>query len=350
MSKKVTILFNEPVPDVYRQKLQGRTDFSYDENKLLESYEWVLYEFNLMREELEKSGYRATMHNIEDNLDLFLQLIRDEKPDVIFNCVEVFYQLSILEMTVAGLYEMLGIPFTGSSAGTLANCQNKRLTKRIVASHGVQTPRDVLFKSIQESYLHDLRYPLIAKPALEDSSNGVDFNGLIYSEEDLRYRVEKIIRELNQPVLVEEYIDGREINVAVFGDNPYEMYKLSEIDFSTLPPDLPRIVSYQAKWEDDHETYHKTVAICPAPVSEEIESRFRDIAIRVCTAMGVRDYTRIDFRLTPDNEIYFLEVNPNPDLSEGTGFMRSAAASGFGPTEILGKIVELALKRGAKKI
>jgi D-alanine-D-alanine ligase len=146
---------------------------------------------------------------------------------------------------------------------------------------------------------------------------------------------------------VEEFIEGRELNVAVMGDKRLRVLPISEIDFSEMPDHLHNIVSYQAKWDPDHESYHKTIPICPAPISKKIEKRAKEVAFKAFKVMGCRGYARVDIRLAKDNKLYVLEVNPNPDLTEGAGFMRSAEYAGMTYGQALKRIVNYALSRGS---
>ena len=133
--------------------------------------------------------------------------------------------------------------------------------------------------------------------------------------------------------------------MAIFGNSGPIALPISEIDFSQMPEHLFNIVSYQAKWDPNHEAYHKTIPSCPANLPIEVEMKAKDIAVASFKAMECRDYCRVDMRLTKDNELYVLEVNPNPDLTEGAGFMRSAEAAGYTFDQILEKIIFFALER-----
>jgi D-alanine-D-alanine ligase len=158
-----------------------------------------------------------------------------------------------------------------------------------------------------------------------------------------------VFREFEQPVLIEEYIDGRELNVAVLGDVKPKVLPISEIDFSKMPAHLHNIVSYQAKWEPMHEAYHKTIPKCPAKLPKKIEAEAKEIALKAFEAMGCRDYCRVDMRLSKDKKLYVLEVNPNPDLTEDAGFMRSMKHAGYSYKRALKTIVDLAAARGNHK-
>jgi len=162
-------------------------------------------------------------------------------------------------------------------------------------------------------------------------------------------RIELVMHKFTQPALIEEFIEGRELNIAVFQDQGTRVLPISEIDFTEMPDNLQNIVTYQAKWDPQHESYHKTIPICPAILPKAVEKKAKEIAIQAFNVMGCRDYARVDVRLSKDNELFVLEVNPNPDLTEGAGFMRSAEAAKMSYGMALKKIVMLAYERGKRK-
>lgn len=344
-SIKVAVVFNEAQPELYKKNdisEEKELDFvPYFEVENLTPIE----EYELLVEKLNKSGLNAYALNIKDDLALLLSSLSKEKPDVVFNFIELYKENSRLEMNIVGIFELLNISYTGAPPMALANCQNKILAKRILNSEGIKTPRFTIFRKYKKKYVHDLTYPLIVKPAYEDASVGIENDSIVRNYKDLKSRIEYVIKYFAQPVLVEEFIEGRELNVAVLGDTRPRALPISEIDFTEMPDHLHNIVSYQAKWDPQHEAYHKTIPICPANLPKGVEEKAKKIALNAFRTMGCRDYARIDMRLSKNNALYVLEVNPNPDLTESAGFMRSAEAAGFSYVKTLKKIIELAYKR-----
>jgi D-alanine-D-alanine ligase len=202
---------------------------------------------------------------------------------------------------------------------------------------------------MNSSFRLSLKYPLIVKPAWEDASVGIENESIVYNVDALKKRVEYIFNSFNQPALVEEFIIGRELNVAVFGDKNPVVLPISEIDFSQMPDNLQPIVSYQAKWDPTNEAYHKTIPLCPADLPDNIREEAERMALLCVKTVGTRDYSRVDMRLSKeDNKLYVLEVNPNPDLQEGAGFMRSAKQAGYSYKKMLKMLVDLAYERKLK--
>lgn len=342
---KVCVVYNEVSPEIYNNLKENLKKVNFETNFELEAPD-PISEFNYMVEALRKEGYDSYSLNIRDNFLTFIEDYEKNKPDVVFNLVELYKDQPKLEMNFTGLLELMGVTYTGAPPMALATCQNKTLTKRIINTLGIRTPKFKFIKSMNQSFRLGLNYPLIVKPAYEDASVGIDNNSIVKNIKELKKRVEYIFNSFQQPSLVEEFIEGRELNVAVFGDKNLEVLPISEIDFSEMPKNLYPIVSFQAKWDPFHEAYHKTIPICPAKLPKEIEVEAKEIAAKCFKAVGVRDYARVDMRLSSkDNQLYVLEVNPNPDLQEGAGFMRSAYYAGFSYSKMLSSIVELAFQR-----
>ena len=345
---KVAVVCNEPHPDFYVKSVEHELkelDFvPYFEVEDLTPIE----EYEILTERLNKSGINAYFLNIFDDINILIKDIKKNKPDVIFNFIEIYKENSAFEMNVVGLLELLNIPYTGAPPMALANCQSKVFAKRLLNSIGIKTPRFTVFKKPAVKYKHDLKFPLMVKPAFEDASVGIENDSIVENNKKLKERIEYVFRNFVQPALVEEYIKGRELNIAILGDTNPKALPISEINFDEMPDHLYNIVSYEAKWDPHHEAYHKTIPICPARVSKKIEMKAKDIALRAFKFMECRDYARVDMRLSTENELYVLEVNPNPDLTEGAGFMRSMDTAGYSYVRALKKIIELAWKRGER--
>lgn len=347
---KVAIVYNEANPEIYKKrKTKKKDDLEFKPYFDLEGIDPIT-EFESMAAALRKSGYDAYTLNILDNINIFIKDYDKSKPDVVFNLVELYKDQPRLEMSFTGLLELLNVAYTGAPPMALGTCQNKTLTKRILSSLGIRTPRYKIIKTLDRSFRLGLRYPLIVKPAWEDASVGIDNDAIVYNTDTLKKRIEYVFNSFRQPALVEEFILGRELNVAVFGDKEPNVLPISEIDFSNMPDNLHPIVSFQAKWDPHHEAYHKTIPICPAQLPDKIRLDAEQMALQCFKSVGCRDYARVDMRLSKeDNKLYVLEVNPNPDLQEDAGFMRSAKHAGYSYRKTLKMIVDLAYERKMAK-
>ncbi|MDP4198126.1 MAG: ATP-grasp domain-containing protein [Bacteroidota bacterium] len=296
---------------------------------------------------LVDAGYKVASYNVKDRFERLFKFLARRKIDVVFNLVEFFHGRPEQEMNVASFYELLEIPYTGAPPFTLALCQNKPLAKAILRSRDLPTPRSITIRTMDDfKSRHNLHYPLIVKPACEDGSGGIENASIVSSMKALKARTEFVLEDFKMDVLIEEYIEGRELNVAVLGNGASRRaLPISEITFEDMPEHLYKIVSFQAKWDTLHEAYHKTIPSCPADLPPETAKRAQDLAMKATDALGTRDYARVDMRMNKDGELFILEVNPNPNLSEGTGIARSAKAARIPFKDLLGTIVESALER-----
>ncbi len=346
---KVLLLYNETNPELYIYKSElEKSNLNFKPYFEIENVT-PMDEYDQMGQRVASLGYEVKSLNVNDNLDVLLNALQEYKPDVVFNFVEIFHGQPKLEMNVAGLFDLYGVPYTGAPPIALATCQNKLLAKKILIANGIQTPAFEIFPVVKTlKVTHNLNYPLIVKPLFEDASVGIENASVVHDLASLRKRIKHVHNEFKQPALVEEFIEGRELNVSVLGDKETVVLPISEIDFSTMPDHLENIVSYQAKWDSLHEAYHKTIPICPAKLPKKLLAKIEKIALKAFSVLHLRDYARVDMRLRADGEVFVLEANPNPDLSEGAGFMRSAEAAGYPYEKALDKLIQLALARGKK--
>jgi D-alanine-D-alanine ligase len=306
----------------------------------------VVEEMDDIKAALTSLGYKPATFNVDSNIFRLLEYLRDERPDLIFNIVESVENEAFQEMNVAGLYELLKIPYTGAGAVALGLALHKPRVKEILSYHGIKTPKFQVFRVTDKIALEEgLTFPLMVKPSREDASVGIEDRSVVYNITDLKNRVRYIQEEFDQPALVEQYINGRELNIAVIGNKNPLVLPISEIDFSGLTEGMHKIVSYEAKWVHGSVAFEGTKGVCPAALTPLQENKLKDMAMRCYQIVGCRDYARVDFRLTKEGVPYVLEVNPNPDISDDAGFARSARTYGFTFPEVIGKIVESALER-----
>jgi D-alanine-D-alanine ligase len=290
-------------------------------------------------------GYGVQTLEAKDSVPALLQEILAAKVDLVFNLCEEFFGHTRLEMNIAALLELLGIPFTGSSALVLGLSQDKGKTKAILAHHNIPTPLYRVWQPGTDEVLNGLPFPLIVKPLCEDASLGIDNDAFVRDEKALMKQVRKIYRQYGPSVLIEEFIEGRELNVSILGNEDPRLLPISEIDFSSLPAGLPKICGYSAKWEKESEEFCHTVPRCPVAFPPAMEERIFQVSLQSFYLMGCRDYARIDIRLSPEGIPYVLEVNANPDISPDAGIIRSAKSGGIPYPDFIGSIVELALAR-----
>ncbi len=342
---KVLLAYNQSVGGIY-ESYDGKRKKSESSNVIDLSEVGVIEEYEEIKEALLSRGIETETFNLLDNIQELCSKLASNEYDVVFNLVESVGGESVKEMYVAGIYELFNIPYTGCNAVTLGLCLNKHRAKLFMKGAGFNVPSWKLYET-PTKIIFDSKpsFPLIVKPSKEDASVGISEQSVVYNEQELNEQVEFLFTTLKQPILVEEYIDGREINSAILGDKEKIALPLSEISFDTLPNDLPKIVTYEGKWIKESLYYQNTIPVCPAPLDDALSDKLKNLALEVSNLFGCRDYCRVDLRLTKDNQPYVLEVNPNPDISIVAGFARAAKAYGLSYDELLIKIIEFALER-----
>ncbi|HMQ68969.1 MAG TPA: ATP-grasp domain-containing protein [Ignavibacteria bacterium] len=357
---KISIIYNDPTQyatgTIYDD---GVTDIDEVEGPIDMSEYGVLDELESVQRALLPSGHETKIVAVALDVFNLIDELRNDRPDMIFNLCESFDGDPTQEMNVASLFELLKIPYTGSRALTLGLALNKWRVKEILNYYDIPTAPHYVCKNSNEfdqngySKVKD-KFPLIVKPSREDASIGIENKSVVYNDDELKSRIEYILDEYKQPALIEQFIDGREINVSVVGniikdENDLIVFPVSEIDFSDMPSDYEKIVSYNSKWMYKTVEFSGTKAVCPAKdLSPELEQVIRDTAKKVYRIIGASDYARVDFRVK-DNIPYVLEMNPNPDISsdvdEDTGFTRSGKAYGWSYEELILNIVKFASVR-----
>ena len=322
----------------------------------LPSSQEKLYPANLIREEvaaieesLRELGYNPYVLAIDQfSKDIVLTLHR-MSPKFIFNLCEELEGNCELEMCMAGLFDLMNIPYTGSGPLALGLALDKFRMKQMLRASGIPVPRGCLCPTGRKLPCRARRrFPVIVKPVHEDASLGINAHSVCRDLARLERQVSYIHDVYQQDALVEEYLDGREFNVSVLGGERARVLAISEIDFTRMPPEEPRIVSYRAKWDEESVVFQCTVPVCPAEIPERLAKRISRIALASIRAVGCRDYSRVDMRTDAQGDIFVLEVNPNPDISPQAGFARAAYAAGMSYTEMIACITRTALDRGAK--
>jgi D-alanine-D-alanine ligase len=311
-----------------------------EEDDLFAEQEIVLVEKDI-EQALREHGHTTQAVPIRDDLWGPLKQF-DPNEWLIFNLCESIRNKTYLEPYIISVFEHLGFRYTGSARRTLANCLNKARAKEILQAHGIPTAAFQLFTpwTIQRR----LEYPLFVKPVSEDASIGITLNSVVHDERALRRQVRYIWEMYHQPALVEEFIEGREFNVTILGNESPRVMPLSEINFRRIDNPFARIVSFRAKWVPTSAEYLRTPPTCPARVSDATKARIEDVARRAYLAMGLHDYGRVDLRLRSGMP-YVLEVNPNADLSADAGIARASRVAGMTYADLADEIVRLAARR-----
>jgi D-alanine-D-alanine ligase len=295
---------------------------------------------------LRRNGHRTSILAVHGDVKRLVTGLARRKPDLVFNLMETFGETQLGAVGVVGLLDLLGCRYTGGGPGEFYIREDKALTKKLLAFEGVRFPDFAVFSQDSNQFETggNLRMPFFVKPLRMDASIGIDAGSLVRTTTELMERVLMIHKEVKDAALVEEYIEGREFYVGVLGNQNPMVFPPIEMDFSGLPEGAPRILDAKAKWDENSAEYKGTEAVL-ADIPGDLRARLQKAALDAYRALRVRDYGRIDLRLTDTGEIYVIEVNASCYLAESSEFARASAAAGLDYPALINQIVEAALKR-----
>jgi D-alanine-D-alanine ligase len=277
-----------------------------------------------------------------------LNWFQGSKVDIVFNIAEGLNGES-RESQVPAILDFLNIPYTGSGVLALSVSLNKTLTKKLFEQAGIPTPRYKLVKAIDGISGMDLRYPLIVKPNAEGSGKGITLKSVVRNKEELLREVERMYNIYTQEILVEEFIEGRELTVGILGNDPAVTMPILEIDFSNCKASGEYFYTWKVKeYEKEAEESAGLSPLwhCPARLSETEAKKVEETALKAYSLIGCVDLSRIDIILAKDGTPYVLEVNPLPGLDpKDSNFPYIAKCAGLNYKELMNRILETAVER-----
>ena len=295
---------------------------------------------------LKRQGCRTILLEADEELP---EKLRKNRPDFVFNIAEGRGGRA-REAQVPALLTLFDIPYTGSDETTLCIALDKALTKRLLATYRIPTPRYRIFEPGMRIRTSGLRFPVIVKPNAEGSSKGIADVCIAENAVELKSLVEQNLTLYGGSVLVEEYIHGREFTVGLLGNEPdWEILPLVEIDHTVLPPGANPIYGYEAKWVWDDPARPLAIHVCPAPATPELAGAIRALALRVARVMRLRDWCRMDVRLDAAGAPKIIELNPLPgilpDPRDNSALPAAARAAGYNYNDLILRVAQIALKR-----
>lgn len=320
---------------VYNQPQRSR----YDELGEQAAVYGVLEAMEAVYDALLQLGYKVIKVPLAPPLQRAREKLAALEVDLVFNLFEGFINHPETEADIAEILSELKLPFTGCPAGALKLALDKAETKALLRNAGIYTPD---FQLLQPETLSSFRlsYPCIVKPRGEDASQGISAQNVVSDFASLEKQVKAVSRYFGGQALVEHFIDGREFNVSVLGGR---VLPISEIVY-TLPEGVPRLLTFAAKWQPDSDYFKGSRVVCPAEIGEEERENIAQTVLKIFDLFGCRGYARVDMRWDERGQPNVIEVNPNPDISPGSGAARQAEAVGLNYPQFIGKIVELALE------
>jgi D-alanine-D-alanine ligase len=300
-------------------------------------------EYNVMSV-LQNLGHHVRVVGVGDRLTELREVIRDWRPHVAFNLLEEFSGIVSYDHYVVAYLELMRQPYTGCNPRGMMISRDKVLTKRVLASHRIPTPRFQLFplgRRFREP--RRLQFPMFVKSATEDASLGISQASVVDDMDRLRERVEFIHDQTRSSALVEEFIDGRELYVGVLGNDRLTALPVWEMNFGTLPQVQSAIATRKVKWDGGYQRKHG-ISTGPAEglSSAQVDTISR-LAKRIYRALDMSGFARMDLRMRPDGSLFVLEANANPNLTYGEDFAESAEVAGISYERLLTRIVNLGL-------
>jgi D-alanine-D-alanine ligase len=332
---RILVLHNEPVLP------EGHPDYA-SEYEILETAATV-------GRVLQGAGYEVRRLGVGRDPMVLLEGLRRERPDAVFNLFEGLATQAGTEATVVGLLEWLGVPFTGSPSAALALALDKHRTKHLLRGAGLPTPASFAVDRLPVAEC-PLGWPVIVKPARQDASVGIEQASVATTQQELERRCAWVLERFGPPVLVEQFVLGREFHVHLIEDRDGSggrslcLLPLAEIVFLEQAAGYWPIYSYDAKWRADSHEYRVTPLQSPVLLDAGRMERLGDLARRAYDLLGCRDYGRLDVRMTEAGEFFILEVNPNPFLNS-KAVLNGLAALGRSQTQFFLDLVQSALAR-----
>ncbi|MBN1817767.1 MAG: hypothetical protein JW828_10430 [Sedimentisphaerales bacterium] len=294
---------------------------------------------------LRSLGHRVTILPLAHDLFAFQRKLRRLCPDVVFNQYDDVVHGAFYEMRFAAMVRMMGFPITGSPALALGLSRYKHTSASLLHGLGIPIPPcTTLLEKVGDVDRHEWRFPLIVQPSQEHAGIGLDRDSVVRTKKALRRQASHVLRTYNQPVLVQLFLPGREFNVGIVGGKRVRLMPLAEVHYEDMPPDIPSIMSYAAKWIETSLEYKKTSILCPAAVEPKLARQLYDIAMRAFRAVQAWGYGRVDIRLDEACHPRVLEVNCNASLEDGIGLARSANKAGIRYPQLLQMVIDAALE------
>ncbi len=291
-----------------------------------------------------RAGHEVQCVGILDRLGDLRTAIAEGKPDIVFNLLEEFDGIVSHDQHVVAYLELLRQPYSGCNPRGLMLSRDKVLSKQLLSYHRIPTPQFSLFPRGRKILIpRKLRYPLFVKSATDDASLGIAQASVVSDAASLKERIEFIHQQTTSDALVEEYIEGREVYVGVYGNDRISVLPPWELNFGTLPPDQATIATRKVKWDRKYQRRHGITTARAEDLPEGASERLRHLARRIYRALHLSGYARMDFRVRADGSIFVLEANANPNLAATEDFAKSAGAVGIDYSQLLARIVALGL-------
>lgn len=294
---------------------------------------------------LRHLGHSVFVIGVSNDVAALAGNLKERKCDLVFNLTEQIAGDRLMDKNIAGILEVMGIPYTGSGPMGLMLSRDKRLCKQLLSLHRIRVPGFVSLPIGRKIKVpKSLKYPLVVKPAFEDGSEGISNASLVANEKALEDRVRYVHESWQQPVIAEEYIEGRELYVSIMGNRRLSVLPIRECTLASSDSEGPMLATYSVKYNAKYREKWN-IEFGFAELEPDVVRRIERTCKSVYRILYLRDYGRLDLRLTPEGRITILECNPNPDLAYGDEVAESAERAGILYEKLIDKIIRLALAR-----
>jgi D-alanine-D-alanine ligase len=300
-----------------------------------------------VRNALWELGHEVEFVPIESEIAPIRQMVEQWQPHIAFNLLEDFAGYSALDYYVVSYLDMLHVPYTGCNPRGLLLARDKALSKKILSYHRIKVPKFAVFpygKKIKKTVVDQLPYPMIVKSLIEQGSVGIAQASYVTNQQELTQRVEQLHEMLSGDVIAEQYIEGRELYVAVVGNQRLEVLPVRELIFGKVEEEMPRMATYKVKWDPKYRERWGIDYDFVRPLPLGMPEQINRLCKRIYRNLDLSGYARMDLRLTEDGQLFLLEANPNPAISNIEEVAYSAEKAGYTYALFIQKIINLGLK------
>ena len=296
---------------------------------------------------LQRLGHEVCMLGVRYDLAVIREGVETFNPDIIFNLLEEFHDQPLYDQNVVSYLELVPVPYTGCNPRGMILARDKALTRKVLSYHRIPGPDFTVFplgRKVKRP--KKLAFPLFVKSQNEEASLGIAQASIVYSDTELEDRVNFMHERYRTDVIVEEYINGRELYVGILGHERLNVLPIWELLFERMPEDVPHIATRRVKWDPKYQLRHGITSREASGISNDLAHKIKSVCKRTYRALGLSGYARIDLRLKDTDEIYVIEANPNPEIALGEDFAEAALKSGLCYEELIQKILSLGISRG----
>jgi len=318
------------------------TTLDQDLSDELKTEDWKT-EANVL-EALQQLGCVTEHLAIFDDTDLIRQKFQSFQPELIFNLADQFKNNRAFDQNIVSFLELHGVPFTGCGSTGLTLCKHKGISKKILGYNRIRvTDLVVIPRGKRVVRPKRLAFPILVKPLKEEASLGIAQASFVENDDQFKERVAFIHEKYDNDVIAEEYIEGRELYVSVLGNHRLQVFPLRELVFKEVPPDEPKIATYKAKWDEEYRKRWGIQNEFARELDPALIRRIEQACKKIYRLLAIDGYGRLDLRLTSENEIVFIEANPNPVLARDEDFAQSALGAHLAYPQLVERIAQLGM-------